>query len=243
MNVSCIIPFYNENQRLPSVLNALKGIDLTEIILVDDGSTDGGIFSLDDPKVKLIRFEKNKGKAAAMQAGFWTAKGDIILFLDADLTGLTAEHILDLLDPVLHQKRNISIGLREYFHFFDVVGGERVIIKSDWFTFFSTELFYKNAIEIGMDRYILLRNLTIACIPLNNVRQTYKTSKIGLVKGMTKDIYYVLDWMAQLGIFSFSCTYLLFWMLILKKEGKLVDLLKKLYQLMFAKKFSYLISV
>ena len=118
------------------------------------------------------------------------------------------------------------------------MGGERVIIKSDWFYFLSTELFYKNAIEIGMDRYILLRNLTIACIPLNNVRQTYKTSKIGLVKGMTKDIYYVLDWMAQLGIFSFSCTYLFVLDVDFKKEGKLVDLFKKIAnQLMFAKNF------
>lgn len=241
MPVSCIIPFYNEAKRLPSVLHALKDVTLEEILLVDDGSTDSHQLVFEDHRVKLMRFETNKGKAAALQAGFWKAKGDIVLFLDADLNGLTSLHVNELLAPVLSQKANVSLGLREYFKFFDVVGGERVLVKSDWLSFFSAELFHKNAIEIGMDRYILLKEYTIASIKLIGVRQTHKTSKIGLLKGMGTDIYYVVDWMWQLGIFSFSCTYLLFWWMIIQKEGKLLTQCKKLYRRMFAKKYSYLL--
>ncbi len=241
MQVSCIIPFYNEAKRLPAVVSALKEVSLKEIILVDDGSTDSSYLFFEDTRVHLIRFENNKGKAAALFAGFWEAKGDIILFLDADLTGLTSSHVNELLAPVLYQNANVSLGLREYYNFFDVVGGERVLVKSEWLTFFSAELFYNNAIEIGMDRYILLKDLTVTCVKLKGVRQTHKTSKLGLVRGMGTDIYYVMDGMWQLGIFSFSCTYILFWWLIIQKEGRLLNQCKKLYQHMFAKKFSYLL--
>src|SRR5262249_17037782 len=93
--LSVVIPAYNEKdsvELLHGELSAslgLAGLE-AEIILIDDGSTDGTwqvITELArcDPRVRGLRFRRNFGKAAALAAGFRAATGDLILTLDADL--------------------------------------------------------------------------------------------------------------------------------------------------------------
>ena len=91
MDLSIIIPLYNEAQSLPELKawteRALK--DFTyELIFVDDGSTDGSwevIRGLSGPGVRGIRFRRNYGKSAALYEGFAAAQGDIVVTMDADL--------------------------------------------------------------------------------------------------------------------------------------------------------------
>ena len=238
MKVSCIIPFWNEATRIKKVLTALKDVSLIqEILLIDDGSTDGGIQS-EEERIQLFRFEQNQGKSAAMRFGFWKASGDIILFLDADLKGITAAHIEALLLPIIRQECRFTMALREHFLFFDVVSGERAMLRKDWEIFFKKESFSRNAMEIGMNRHLLLKDISMQVVLWEEVRQVYKSSKIGFIKGMKKDFAHVLDWMRQLGIFNFSCTYLLYWYLIYKKEGIILEASKKLYQKMFKSELS-----
>ncbi|MBI2008641.1 glycosyltransferase family 2 protein [Candidatus Amesbacteria bacterium] len=90
--LSVIIPFYNENENLPHLhielcetLSQIPGS--SEIIYVDDGSTDGSSIpktSHSDITVKLIRFWRNLGQTAAISAGIDHSHGDFIAFLDAD---------------------------------------------------------------------------------------------------------------------------------------------------------------
>lgn len=241
MQVSCIIPFWNEADRIGTVLSALAEVPIVdEIILVDDGSTDGSIQPT-DTRISLYRLEKNQGKSAAMRFGFWKAKGAIILFLDADLKHITSAHIEKLVEPVLRQECAFAIAQREYFSFFDVVGGERVLIKNDWIPFFEKEQFHRNATEIGMNRYILLNNISIKTVKWQKVRQVYKSNKIGFLKGIKKDMSYVVDWMKQMGMLNFSCTYLLFWLLLIYKNSKFTKSGRTLYQVIFKEKFDYLL--
>jgi glycosyltransferase involved in cell wall biosynthesis len=93
--ISVVIPLKDEveslqelYERLSAVLEEMSGGH--EIIFVDDGSTDGSIGLLlrlreADPRVKVIEFRRNFGKAAALSAGFEVARGEIIFTLDADL--------------------------------------------------------------------------------------------------------------------------------------------------------------
>ncbi len=95
MNISVVIPVYNEEESLPllyerlhAVLSSLK--KEYEIIFVDDGSTDKSWEVLcrlkeKDDHIKLIRFTRNFGQTAAMAAGFAEAEGEIVFAMDADL--------------------------------------------------------------------------------------------------------------------------------------------------------------
>jgi dolichol-phosphate mannosyltransferase len=95
MQLSIVIPVYNEEESLCPLHKELCDVIEAnnydaEIIFIDDGSKDRSwelieLLSKDDPRVRGIRFRKNFGKAAALNAGFEEAKGEIIMTLDADL--------------------------------------------------------------------------------------------------------------------------------------------------------------
>lgn len=90
--ISVLIPFHNEKENLPVLLErldkALGGIKMkSEVVLIDDGSTDGGLAKLPITNYEL-RIEKQRkqlGKGRALEVGFEKSKGDIIIFMDADL--------------------------------------------------------------------------------------------------------------------------------------------------------------
>ena len=92
--ISIIIPFHNESENLPELLRTLK-IELSElnheyeVVLVDDGSLDNykpGIASyLEDSTIHLVKMGRQMGKGKALNAGIRESKGDIIVFMDADL--------------------------------------------------------------------------------------------------------------------------------------------------------------
>jgi hypothetical protein len=88
IKTSIIIPAYNEEKGIKSVLNAiLDVIDETyEVIVVDDGSTDATPRIAAEFKVKLIRHKRNQGKGAALKTGLKHATGEYVVFIDADGT-------------------------------------------------------------------------------------------------------------------------------------------------------------
>lgn len=112
MRVSAIIPAFNEADRIGKVLEPLKEVpEVEEIIVVDDGSSDDTAEVARTHGVKVIRLPENKGKALALDAGVRAAKNELLLFLDADLTGLRPEHIRKLLDAYKAGGADIVIGV------------------------------------------------------------------------------------------------------------------------------------
>lgn len=93
MNLSFVIPVFNEEQNVTILYNRIKQVMREnsfkhEIIFIDDGSTDrtyDNLLKIQDKSVKLIRFQRNFGKAAALSAGFAEASGDIVFTMDGDL--------------------------------------------------------------------------------------------------------------------------------------------------------------
>jgi glycosyltransferase involved in cell wall biosynthesis len=95
LDLSVVIPVYNEEESVPRLLQevhaALQPTGMSyEIVLVDDGSRDATFALLEsaaktDPALTLVKFRRNFGQTAAMQAGFDHASGDIIATIDADL--------------------------------------------------------------------------------------------------------------------------------------------------------------
>jgi len=90
MNLSVIIPVYNEVHNITTIVKRVQDTKLAnEIIIVDDGSKDGTRDILQTmngkKKVRVILHEKNQGKGAAVVTGMQAAKGEILLIQDADL--------------------------------------------------------------------------------------------------------------------------------------------------------------
>lgn len=90
MNLSVVVPIYNEIKTLNTILQRIQATGLaSEIILVDDGSKDGTrelLATLENtPNVRVILHPANRGKGAAVRTGLAAANGDVILIQDADL--------------------------------------------------------------------------------------------------------------------------------------------------------------
>ena len=94
-DLSVVIPVFNEEANLPMLLEQLHGAllpmgRLYEVVIVDDGSTDGSFTLLErmariDPTLTVVRFRRNFGQTPAMQAGIDIAQGRVIVTMDADL--------------------------------------------------------------------------------------------------------------------------------------------------------------
>jgi len=117
--VTIIVPVYNELKTVSAVIDRLLAIELPldrEIIVVDDGSTDGTGDLLDrldlrDPRVRVIRQPRNQGKGAAVRVGMTNATGSIVAIQDADLE-LDPEQIATLVTPIMSGAASVVYGSR-----------------------------------------------------------------------------------------------------------------------------------
>lgn len=95
LDISVVVPLYNEEESLPELVAWIDRVARSEklayeIILVDDGSSDGSWevverFKGEYPAVRGISFARNYGKSAALYCGFAAAEGEVVFTLDADL--------------------------------------------------------------------------------------------------------------------------------------------------------------
>lgn len=100
LEVSVVIPAFNEERNVGKVVNAAKDVgEVDEVLVIDDGSEDRTADVAKGTGARLISLEENKGKGYAMRKGCEMAKGDILIFLDADLKNITPEKIQRIIDP------------------------------------------------------------------------------------------------------------------------------------------------
>ncbi len=141
-NVTAIVCAFNEKHTIFGVLQALSQNPLLdEIIVINDGSTDGTSAVLKafkhNTRIHIIEFPENKGKGAAMAQGIRCSNNDILLFIDADLTNLNTRHIYELILPLLDEKADMVVGhpttnnTIDKFDPFKPLAGERAVFKED----------------------------------------------------------------------------------------------------------------
>jgi len=114
MNITAIICVYNEENTIEDVVMLVSNYSIDEVIVVNDGSTDKTDSILKEIKkyynFKYIILPKNKGKGFAMAKGVEKAKGDVIMFIDADLSNIQNKHFTELLTPILNNKADMVLG-------------------------------------------------------------------------------------------------------------------------------------
>lgn len=115
--ISIVIPVYNEKNTILEVIKRVEAADTLglekEVILVDDGSTDGttAIIKGLEARYAILCHPRNQGKGAALKTGFKRASGDIVLIQDADLENNPKEYP-NLLKPILENRAGVVFGSR-----------------------------------------------------------------------------------------------------------------------------------
>lgn len=117
MKISIVIPAFNEAHTIRKVIRRVAALDFDkEIIIVDDGSTDGTVAEVqaalaEYDQVHLFQMPRNQGKGAALREGFKRAGGDIIVIQDADLE-YDPKDLSRLLTPILDGRADVVFGSR-----------------------------------------------------------------------------------------------------------------------------------
>jgi len=142
--LSVVIPVYNEVDNIREIHARVRAVDIVkEIILVDDGSTDGTreiLRGMSDDTTKVVLHEYNQGKGAALRTGFRNVTGDIVIIQDADLEYDPAQYP-KLVQPILEGKADVVYGsrfvtgdYRRVLYFWHMVGNSLLTLLSNMLT-------------------------------------------------------------------------------------------------------------
>lgn len=191
LKLSIVMPVYNERATLEEIVRLVRSVDLTvnptdvnpnlrgpvtvsrELILVDDGSTDGTRDILTEwqrnpqPDMKIIFHETNGGKGAALRTGFEHATGDIIVIQDADLEYDPRDYV-KLLEPILDGRTPVVYGSR-------FLGGPRAAMSlshtiGNKMLTIATNIFYGTSLSDMETCYKCFRRDVIVDMPLRSRR-------------------------------------------------------------------------
>jgi len=140
--VSVVIAAFNEAATVGQcVQEALQCTYAREVIVVDDGSSDNTAeLARQAGATSVLVLNQNSGKAAAMAAGVQAAKHDVILFLDADVTGVTPQMLSRIVEPVVDGRVEMYVGVRmrktiwlnKLLRYTPIIGGERAVTRRLW---------------------------------------------------------------------------------------------------------------
>ncbi len=184
VRLSILMPVYNERSTIQAavdaILNARYPCD-TELIVVDDGSTDGTweyLSQIDDPRVRVEQHSVNRGKGAALLTAASFASGTHFLPFDADLE-YDADDIGRLLEPVLKGRTQVVFGTR--------LPGYNTVFRSYWYA--KGNRFLTRVANIMFDAHISDMHTCMKLVPIRMLRGLeLKESRFGLDTELTASL-------------------------------------------------------
>lgn len=193
MKASAVVPAYNEEKTIAGVIEPLlKAPCLGEVIVVSDGSTDSTAEVALRAGAQVVELKDNLGKGGAMIEGVGRTVYPVILFVDADLIGLTPDHVQDLVLPVLHDEADMTVGIfgkgrratdlaQQIAPF---LSGQRAVKRQVLERISNLEA-SRFGIEVVLTRYVYEQNLRVRDVLLPDLSHLMKEEKLGLLKGFS----------------------------------------------------------
>lgn len=204
---TCLIPAYNEAARIGAVLDAVAGHSwLSDVIVVDDGSTDGTGDIARASGARVIRTTGNLGKTMALVQGLGRVSTSHVVLIDADLTGLTGAALTALIDPVRSGRAAAAISLRGNaprtwrLIGLDYISGERVIPRAI-LAGQDAELsrLPRFGFEVFLNRLLIAQGDPVAVVKWPAVASPSKAAKRGVLAGLWADAEMMADIFRTIG--------------------------------------------
>lgn len=192
MPVSAVIPAYNEENTITDIVQVVNQVpEVDEIIVVSDGSWDGTADKARQAGARVIELVENIGKGGAMRVGAEACKSDFVLFLDADLIGLTAAHVQSLIYPVLQDETEMTVGIFEKGRIATdlaqlvapYLSGQRVIRKEMLHEINHLEA-SRFGVEVALTQYARENGVRVQEVELAGMTHVMKEEKMGLARGL-----------------------------------------------------------
>lgn len=200
MKAAAIIPAYNEEKTIGGVVATLVASGaFAEIVVVSDGSNDGTAAAARAAGASLVHEMPWKhGKGAAMGHGVMHTNAEVIAFFDADLKGLTVEHVRTILAPVLEGKSYMNVGLRDKGPVLTaiaarlpLVGGERAM-RREIFEILPEHYLSGFKVESALNYFCRVNGLPYGHAFVAGLTMVRKFEKVGLVRSLRQ---YVGMWL------------------------------------------------
>ncbi|NQV88962.1 MAG: glycosyltransferase family 2 protein [Parcubacteria group bacterium] len=196
--IAAIIPAHNEEKTIVNVIRPLKASPYVgEILVVSDGSTDKTVEIARSEGVTVQELSEQGGKGQAMLSGFNLTTAQIIGFFDADLIGLTTNHIEQLVLPVISSRRVMNVGLRDkgvvgtfITKHLPLVGGERVMLRKVM-DGVPDKYLGGFMVESALNYFCRSRGYSYGAVILKGLTMRRKYQKVGLWRAV---IQYVKMW-------------------------------------------------
>ncbi|MFD1140720.1 glycosyltransferase family 2 protein [Larkinella insperata] len=210
--ITCIIPFYNEGERIFSVLEAVTGLGtFDQIICVDDGSEDDTLARIRQrwPRLTVMRMPENRGKTAAIKRALEAVESPYVMLMDADLRNLEPDELAQIVrmigtcpdvDMLILRRLNAEWFVR--MNRADVLlSGERILRTDDLRAVLAGPV-DGFQLEMAINEYMWKHQKEVCWVPWS-AKNTYKMDKRGTVDGFLKDVMMYADVLQYIGVVSF----------------------------------------
>ncbi len=181
LSVSALVPAYNEQKNIGQIISILKKSRLIdEIICINDGSTDKTLQIIQSfPKVSVINLKKNCGKAHAIVQGLKKAKGEIVVFIDADVIGFENDSLKKLITPLKKGLVDAVIGYpvhNKMDKFFKPLAGERAYFRKDLLPHLPSLKNKRWGLELHLNYLFRQKKVRITPLQIQNTMKHHKYS-------------------------------------------------------------------